>query len=167
VESGLGRAEWDPKDLRDLGDAQTIEVAEDEGRAMVGAQSAERFGDGISLRNCRREVRTVRRIHREFSDVTVVPRQTSNIHARVNQDSAQPGVEAPWISELRQGAPRPWQGLLDGILTERSVVQDQRRGGIEAVDCGRRELLECSLITAPSLLDKIHPHARIASKAEA
>jgi hypothetical protein len=96
-----------------------------------------------------------------------MPRQTGNIDAGMNQNSAQPCLKALWISELWQGTPRSEQGLLDGILTERSVMQDQRRSGIEAVDRCRRKLLKRALITIPSLLDEIHPHSRTASRAEA
>ena len=51
-------------------------------------------------------------------------------------------VEFRWVTQPRQAAPRPDQGLLDGVLGQNRVAQDKASCGIQACTGRVREFSE-------------------------
>src|SRR5690242_19034874 len=60
------------------------------------------------------------------------PALAREIDAGVRHQAVQPVVERLGIAQPRQAAPRPDQGLLDGVLGQFRVAKDEASGGIQA-----------------------------------
>ena len=133
MESRLGCTRRDPEHRCDPGQGLIeIEVEHDNGTSL-GIETSQvpieqvAFGDlrGRILRD-----RIVERSQLDLDDPPPAP--AKEIEAGVRDEAVQPVVEARRIAQPRQAAPRPDQGLLDGVLGKIRVAKDEASGGVQA-----------------------------------
>jgi hypothetical protein len=81
----------------------------------------------------------------------------------VDEEPAQPGVEAIDVPERRKLPPGDDQSLLDGILCEPEIAQDPIRDREEPVASGARQAGKGFLISGSRSLDEGNLHPRLPS----
>ena len=69
-------------------------------------------------------------LHHRVSE-HATPALADDVDAGVRHQTVQPVVERRRIAQPRQAAPRPDQGVLDGVLGQIRIAQDEAGGGIQ------------------------------------
>ena len=79
----------------------------------------------------------------------------------MDQEAAQPGVEAIDVPERWQLTPGEHEGLLDGVFREPEIAQDPIRDREEPIASGARQAGEGFLISGSRSLDEGNLHPRL------
>ncbi len=82
----------------------------------------------------------------------------------IDEEAAQPGVEAIDVPERRQLPPSEHEGLLDGILCEPEIAQDPKRDREESIASGARQAGKGLLISGSRSLNEGNLHPRLPSR---
>ena len=98
----------------------------------------------------------------DFDDAA--PALAGEVDAGVRHEAVQPVVERLRVTQPRQAAPRPDQGLLDGVLGQFRVAKDEAGRGIQA-RAGRADELGEGVPVAPpcSLHEFRSVHGRLSA----
>ena len=83
--------------------------------------------------------------------------------AGIDEEPAQPGVEAIDVPERRQLTPGEHERLLDGIFREPEIAQDPIRDREESIASGTRQAGKGFLISGSRSLDEGNLHPRLPS----
>ena len=84
------------------------------------------------------------------------------VDAGVGHEAVQPVVEGRRVAQPRQAAPRPDQGLLDGVLGKIRVAKDEAGRGIQAAAGHADELGEGMPVASPrSVYESVLVHTRL------
>ena len=133
MEAGLGGAVGDAEHPRDPREWQVeIEVQDPDGsglRLEAGQGTIEEIAIGDLARVVQRFGEVDRR---EFDLDDAAPALAGEVDAGVRHQAVQPVVERRGITQPRQAAPCPDQGLLDGVLGQLRVAKDEAGRGIQA-----------------------------------
>jgi DNA-binding MarR family transcriptional regulator len=145
--------------LGDLFDGHVEVVVKHHYRAMVNRKAPKAPLELVPINDRAQTLACRRLVSRQQVKVGAPTPGTSALHvAGTHEKAVRPGVEALWVSELRQVSPDSQQCLLRGVLGECGVAQDPVRHRVESVADGHDQARERLLVTVLRLLHEIGLH---------
>ena len=137
---------------------------EHEDRALFRAKVSEPALERVAVSDVPALVGDHRRRHRgkiDFDRPASTP--ADDVERGIHGEPMQPVVDAIWVAERREVAPRPDVGILDGVASELRVAQDQTGDRFEPADRRLDEVGEGVMIASPRSLHEfplVHAHPR-------
>ena len=155
-ETRLRRAQGDTERLGHGRSGHTQVVVEHEDRTLIRPEMAEASLELIAVVD---ETGLVD--HGRFHDRCEIdfdrpsPAPTNRVQTRVDGQSVHPRVEAVWVAQTRQVAPRPDVSVLDGVARELRIAEDQASDGLQPGDGRPEEQGEGIMVASARSLDEI------------
>jgi hypothetical protein len=134
-------------------------MPQDERGSLARAEASEGASERVSLGDRLLEAVTGRQAGRQLADLPLLLYRSSRVDAGVNEDSAEPGIEASGFAQPRQRPPGPHERLLHGILTERRVVEHEGGGGVQPLHSRPEQRLEGARVAGLCPLDQLNTHS--------
>ena len=165
VVPGLGRPD---RDLQRGGDRRQVhpeEVVQDDDGAPLRPEPLERAVEQVAIGDERRHVAhrgVVERSQLHLHGPT--PPAAGRVHAGVEDEAMEPGLEAIRIAKGRQAPPGADEALLDRVSRELGVPEDEAGRSIQPRDARAGKHGEGVMIASPGPLDEsslVHGHPRV------
>ena len=161
VEPGLRGPDRDPQDVGDGRKRKPLQVMEDDHRAFLDPEAAERSVELVSIDQRRQLIVAGSLVERQLVDfdgsTAAVPARLAM--ARPDEQPVDPGLEAIRVTERREVTPGGDERLLGCVGCTIRVAQDQAGKAVQAVDRCSRELIERAAIAGHRLFHEtsVHP----------